>query len=166
MWHPAHRASPRSVRAWLAGSLVLLALPVSATAQSNGGAVPIQDLRFGTLTPGSPTVVSVADAGRAAIEVSGRGQVTVSFQLPTQLQTPQGGLLPVSFGATDGRVQIAGDATIYDFDPRLPYTFKLTGSGGYATVFLGGTALPAWDQRPGEYEGEVTLTVVLSNANT
>jgi hypothetical protein len=150
-----------------AGCLVVLLNPGSASAQGPVAVIPIQGLRFGTLTPGLLSPVSVLDnQGRAGIEVTGRGQVSVSFGLPAGLRTKEGGLLPVFFGASDGRVLIAGNGTVHNFDPRSPYNFVLSGSQGQASVFLGGTASPAITQRPGTYEGEITVTVVISNGNT
>jgi hypothetical protein len=149
----------------MAAALALLAFP--GTVHSQGSVFPIQSLRFGTLIPGLVTTVSAQDGdGRAAIEVRGRGQVTVSFRLPHALSTSSGGNLPLIFGPTDGRAVIAGNGRVHLFDPRSQFGFVLSGSDGQATIYLGGAATPAVTQRPGRYEGEITVTVTISNGTT
>jgi hypothetical protein len=151
----------------VAGLLLVLAYPHPAAAQGAGAAIPVQGLRFGTVLPGQMTQVMVTDnQGRAEIEVLGRGQVTVSFRLPAGLHSSGGGFLPLHFGPLDGRVLVGGSDKIYNFDPRAPFSFALPGSHGQASIFLGGRAAPAATQRPGAYEGEITVTVTIANGNT
>ncbi len=151
----------------VAGCLLFLMHPCPAEAQGSGAAIPVQGLRFGTLTPGMVTQVVVTDnQGRAAIEVIGRGLVTVSFSLPPGLSSAGGGFLPLHFGPLDGRVLIGGSGRIYDFDPRSSFGFPLPGSQGQASIFLGGRAAPTPTQRPGSYDGEITVTVTIASGNT
>jgi hypothetical protein len=151
----------------VAGCLLALAHPSPAQGQGAGAAIPVQGLRFGVLTPGLVTQVQVTDnVGRAAVEVTGRGQVTVSFALPSALRTSGGVDLPLHFGPADGRVLIPGNGRVHGFDPRLPFSFALPASQGQASIFLGGAAAPTPSQRPGAYEGEITVTVTISNGNT
>jgi hypothetical protein len=149
-------------------SLLIVALtPDPALAQGSGAAIPVQGLRFGTLIPGVPAAVSSVDgAGRAAIEVSGRGQITATFTLPAGLRTTGGELLPILFGATDGRIVNASNGNVEIFDPRAEHRFSIGGSQNRATIYLGGTALPAANQTAGEYEGEITLRVTVTSGNT
>ena len=138
-----------------------------AQSQSGYAVLPVQSLRFGTLTPGLPTAVSSADGGRrAAIEVSGRGLVTVRFSLPGSMRSGTGALLPLQFGPADGQVMNVSNGQVTVFDPRQEHRFTVGGSAGRAVVYLGGTAQPAIGQAPGSYEGEITVTVTISSGNT
>jgi hypothetical protein len=111
-------------------------------------------------------VVSPLDGSRrASIELLGAGHVSVSFELPPGLTAGSGGpLLPLRFGATDGRVTFPGSGTVLVFDPAAPVSFTLPQGG--ATVWLGGSAEPASAQPPGAYDAAITVHVVVANSAT
>jgi hypothetical protein len=153
--------------AWLlAALLALLAAPCPATAQGTVSVLPVHGLRFGMLSTGMPTVISPMDASRrATVELVGAGHVTLLFELPQGLRAGDGGaLLPLRFGATDGRVTFPGSGTVLVFDPAAPVSFTLPPGG--ATVWLGGAAEPAAAQPPGAYDAGITVHVVVANPAT
>jgi hypothetical protein len=155
--------------AWLlAALLALLAAPCPAPAQGAVSVLPVQGLRFGMLSTGMPTVISPLDAGRrATVELVGSGHVTLLFELPQGLRAGAGGpLLPLRFGATDGRVTFPGSGTVLVFDPAAPVSFTLPAGQGGATVWLGASAEPAAAQPPGAYEAAITVHVVVANPAT
>ena len=45
------------------------------------------------------------------------------------------------------------------FDPRSPTVVITNSQNGRGSVFVGGTAQPAFNQPPGTYTGVITLTV-------
>lgn len=153
--------------AWLlAALLALLAAPCPAHAQGAVSVLPVQGLRFGMLSTGMPTTISPLDAGRrATVELVGSGHVTLLFELPQGLRAGAGGpLLPLRFGATDGRVTFPGSGTVLVFDPAAPVSFTLPPGG--ATIWLGGSAEPASAQPPGAYDAAITVHVVVANPAT
>ena len=161
----------RGPGAWLCAALLaLLAGPCPARAQGTVSVLPVQGLRFGTLSSGIPTVVSPLDGShRASIELLGAGHVTVSFELPPGLTagTRSGGaLLPLRFGGADGRVTFPGSGKSIVFDPAAPVSFNIPPGLGGATVWLGGSAEPGPRQAPGAYDAGITVTVVVSNSAT
>lgn len=156
----------RQGRAWLAaGLLAVLAQPCSAQARSTVSALPVQGLRFGVLAAGTPSVVSPADATRrAAIDLVGAGQVTVTLRLPAALRTPAGAALPLVFGPTDGRIEFPRSGRVIEFDPAVPVSFAIPPGLGAAQIFLGGAAQPGMRQPPGSYDGVITVHVMVANA--
>jgi hypothetical protein len=154
--------------AWLlAALLALLAAPCPAPAQGTVSVLPVQGLRFGMLSTGMPTVISPLDAGRrATVELVGAGHVTLLLELPQGLRAGGDGgpLLPLRFGATDGRVTFPGSGTVLVFDPAAPVSFTLPAGG--ATIWLGGSAEPASAQPPGAYDAAITVHVVVANPAT
>ena len=151
---------------WLAGlMLAALGQPCFAQARSTVSALPVQGLRFGVLAAGIPSVVDPADAARrAAVELVGGGQVTLVFQLPPALHSPDGAALPLRFGPTDGRVVLPRSDRVIEFDPSVPVQFTIPPGLGAAQIFLGGTAEPGARQPPGRYDGIITVQVVVANA--
>lgn len=155
--------------AWLyAALLALLAGPCPALAQGTVSVLPVQGLRFGTLSSGIPTVVSPLDGSRrASIELVGGGHVTMHFELPAGLVAGSGGpLLPLRFGGTDGRVTFPRSATTLVFDPGQAVSFDIPPGSGGATVWLGGSAEPGPRQPPGTYSASITVNVVVANSAT
>ncbi|HET7463056.1 MAG TPA: hypothetical protein VFJ82_17520 [Longimicrobium sp.] len=165
----AGSALRRGPGAWrLAALLALLAGPCPALAQGTVSVLPVQGLRFGTLSSGIPTVVSPLDGShRASIELVGTGQVTVAFELPAGLTAGAGGaLLPLRFGPADGRVTFPRSGASLVFDPQAPVSFSIPPGSGGATVWLGGSAEPGPRQAPGAYEAAITVNVVVANSAT
>jgi hypothetical protein len=143
---------------------ILLALAACAYplhGQRTPTVTSVRGLAFGTLLPGVPLVVPPADAARSAqfdIRVNNRGLALITFILPPVMTGPAA-TMPLSFGATSAGFSDTGStAGMTLFDPRAPFTGTAS-TNGRATIFLGGTALPAGTQRAGSYTGTVTLTV-------
>jgi len=124
-------------------------------------ALAINDLSFGTVLPGIPSSVSVGDAHRAGrFEIDGPAgaSIRVEFILPAAL-VAGGAVLPVSFGAGDGRaVFSSGSTPAIPFDPHSPLIVAL-GSDGRLFVVLGGTVIPARTEAGGAYSATITMTV-------
>jgi hypothetical protein len=155
--------------AWACLLAAALALPGPCPAQSRGtvSALPVQGLGFGVLAAGIPSPVGPEDAARrAVVELVGSGQVTLTFALPAGLTEPGGAVLPLRFGATDGRIVFPRSSRIIEFDPAAPVTFSIPPGIGGARVFLGGTAEPDARQPPGSYAGTITVHVQVANAAT
>jgi hypothetical protein len=146
---------------------VLLALAASPRPVAAQGAIvliPVQGLRFGVIAPGAPAVVSPLDAaGRAVLELVGSGRVTLTFQLPPALGAGDEARLAVRFGPGDGRITFPGSSRVLEFDPRLPLALEIPAGSGGATVFLGGTVVPAPGQAPHSYDGGITVEVLSGN---
>ncbi|HEX9939615.1 MAG TPA: hypothetical protein VGB15_20940 [Longimicrobium sp.] len=169
----ARRTVPSPLRrgrgAWLTAALLALVTgPCPALAQGTVSVLPVQGLRFGTLSTGVPTVVSPLDGSRrASIELLGAGHVSVSFELPPGLTAGRGGaLLPLRFGAADGRVTFAKGGRSIVFDPAAAVSFNIPPGLGGATVWLGGSAEPGPRQPPGAYSASITVNVVVANPAT
>ena len=126
-------------------------------------AVPQRDLAFGLLMPGVPMQVPVGDAARRAEWLlTGRGNTTVSFVLPSALQGPGGALLPLLFQAGDAgwqRVMSGGGGPgIQTEDPNTPFAVNVP-NRQTVRLFLGGTAQPATTQAAGNYTATVTVII-------
>lgn len=144
--------------------LCFLARP--AAAQGHGGrplrVLGVRSLTFGSLIAGAPTSVLRTDPARSGqFDVTGQnGEVIlVSFSLPSAMTGPGGASLPLAFSGTDAgfsQEQTIGDQVA--FDPRTTYLGTMS-KRGRASIFLGGTAMPAFNQPPGDYSGTVTLTI-------
>ena len=148
-------------------ALLALCAPQGARAQASVSALPVQGLRFGTLSPGLATVVSPDDGGRrASLELVGSGSVTVTFQLPREMEAPDGKRLPLRFGPTDGRIVFPRSTREIVFDPSAPVSFSIPPGSGGATLYLGGAAEPGPRQPPGAYTTSITAWVVVANAAT
>lgn len=123
----------------------------------------VRALAFGTLLPGVPQPVARTDPLRSGqFDVTGRrfSSVQLSFSLPSVMNGPAGATLPLSFSSNDAGYSVSQSVTAQvGFDPRAPFTATLS-HNGRGSVFLGGTARPLPTQRPGSYNGTVTLTVV------
>jgi hypothetical protein len=121
----------------------------------------LRQLDFGTLFPGVPATVLRTDAAfSGAFDMRGtnRAEVSISMTLPAALLGPGGRTLPLQFTAGDAgysQSNTIGAATA--FDPRVPLVTRLA-NNGRLYVWLGGTALPASTQWPGDYNATVTLT--------
>jgi hypothetical protein len=141
--------------------LALAACACPLQGQRTPAVTSVRGLAFGNVLPGVPAVVPPSDAARSAqfdIRVNNRGLALITFILPP-VMIGAGAPLPLSFGATSAGFSATGStAGMALFDPRVPFTGTAS-NNGRATVFLGGTALPAGTQSAGSYTGTVTLTV-------
>lgn len=134
----------------------LLVSPVALRAQT---VVGVQNLSFGNVIPGVPTVVAPTDAVRAGqFRISGviLRNVTISFTLPTVMNGPLGATMPISFANTDG-----GFSTLFQgntpFNPNTPYNETVVFN---ATIVLGGRVNPSPTQRGGSYTANIVMTVI------
>ncbi len=146
------------------GCLCFQARP--AAAQAHGGrpirVLGVRGLTFGILIAGAPTSVLRTDPARSGqfdLTAQNGDVVLVSFSLPSAMTGPGGASLPLAFSGTDAgfsQEQTVGDQVA--FDPRTTYTAAMS-RRGRASIFLGGTAMPAFNQSPGDYSGTITLTI-------
>ena len=146
------------------GCLCFLARPVEA--QGHGGrpirVLGVRGLTFGSLIAGMPTSVLRTDPARSGqfdLSAQNGEVILVSFSLPAAMTGPGGSSLPLTFSGTDAgfsREQTIGDQVA--FDPRSTFMGTMSRQGR-ASIFLGGTAMPAFNQPPGDYSGTVTLTI-------
>lgn len=137
-----------------------------ATVISSLNVIGTNNLQFGTVTPGvnkSVNKITVGFAGEWTISGSTNAEVTVSFDLPTQLATVDSlAFLNIMFSGTDasyddgtgsGQTSPAGVV-----DPNGPSTLNI-GAAGSLMIWIGGTVLPGISQTGGNYAGDVVLTV-------
>lgn len=124
---------------------------------------PLQGLGFGSVVPGIVEVVSTADtARRAEFEVRGARKFTMELALPTEMVSPAGEVMPLSFLPTDGSITWLGfNRPPKAFDPSTPESFNLPTPSAGALIYLGGTVAPDPLQAPGTYSA--TVTVIISN---
>lgn len=145
--------------------LGLVAL-MSAPAAAQGRKIRVDGIRalaFGPLLAGAPAKVVRTDPARSGqfdITAQNNDLVILSFSLPTSMSGPAGTSLPLTFSGSDAgfsQVQSIGDQVA--FDPRQAYVATM-GQQGVSSIFLGGTATPAFNQPPGVYTATITLTVM------
>jgi len=123
----------------------------------------VRGLTFGAVLPASPrhSADRSANSGQFDIRGPNRKQVLLSFVLPAAMIGPGGALMPLSFGAGDAgysQSQLIGSQV--GFDPRQSFTATLS-NNGRGSVFVGGTANPATNQRAGAYTATLTLNVTV-----
>ena len=156
---------------WLPMAIALLVAnsPAPLGAQGGGGGRPltvtgVRGLGFGIVVPGVPQVVPRTDAvGSGQFDIRGpnRGQVSLTFTLPSVMTGPAGAQLPLAFGASDaGYSQSQAIGSQVGFDPQQTFTATLS-NAGRGSVFIGATATPAAGQRAGSYTATLTLTVTV-----
>jgi hypothetical protein len=124
----------------------------------------VRGLTFGAVFPGVPLVVARTDAansGQLDIKGPNRSLVLLTFILPLTMMGPAGAQLPLTFGASDaGYSQSQAIGSQIGFDPKQPFTATLS-NNGRGSVFVGGSANPAANQRAGAYTATLTLTVTV-----
>jgi hypothetical protein len=142
-------------------SLVVAAAPTTSKAQSSSVTLTaLQPLAFGTMVPGVVEAVAVTDAWRrAAVRLDGSGQTLIRFVLPATLSDGKGNTIPLTFGTTSAGYTTPKQASVSTFDPQTGTKINLKSAGGSATVYLGGTAMPAAKERAGTYSGTVVIVV-------
>ncbi len=123
----------------------------------------VNDLAFGTIFPGIPTSVPVADPSRAGLfKIVGAtsGSVRVDFLLPAALISNSGDQLPLEFAHTDGFAGLSRDTPAggLSFDPHQPLIGTL-GPDGRLWLRLGATALPHRPQPNGAYSATIYVSV-------
>lgn len=134
----------------------ITALPVRhASAQYSVSQV--QPLTFGYLTQGLTEIVPYTDTfRRGVVTVDGSGQAWIRVVLPVSLASPQGASIPLQFLVGDVAAQENGKPP-GAFDPATSTRVNL--SKGTASLFVGGRAVPAANQRAGAYSATVTVIV-------
>jgi hypothetical protein len=148
-------------------ALVLgLAMLIAGPARAQGRKIRVDGVRplaFGSLLAGAPTTVrrtDPANSGQFDLTAQNNDVVILSFSLPSSMSGPAGASLPLSFSGSDAGFSASQSiAAQVAFDPRQSYVGMMS-QQGRATVFLGGTAMPAFNQRPGAYSATITLTVM------
>lgn len=129
--------------------------------------VPLADLRFGQLVPGTPaTIAPRTSTGAGKFEIHGlrRAEITFDLTLPTLLRAGAGPYtIPVAFGNTAACHRMTDQQNVCTlFNPSATLTVRLRNRPPPdATVFvwLGGTVSPSPTQFPGIYTATVTATV-------
>ena len=139
---------------------LITASPAAAQITVSG----IRDLAFGGVIRGVATHVAPSDAvksGQFRFVTAIGNQVRLQFTLPTRLNGPSGGRLPISFGTTDGIAVGSGPTSVpVTFNPNSAQTFTIVTSTTI-NVFIGGTVTPAANQTFGAYTNTITLTVTV-----
>jgi hypothetical protein len=125
----------------------------------------IRNLTFGVVLPGVPRVISRTDplnSGQFNIFSDQQGNaIRMTFTLPAAMNGPAGAQIPLVFGAADAGFSATQNINNQiAFDPRAPFTRNLPNTGR-CSVFLGGRANPAANQRAGSYSGTIILTVTV-----
>ncbi len=142
--------------ALVALAVVAAALP-ARRASAQYAVTPVQPLAFGYLTQGVTEVVPFSDTfRRGALNVDGTGQAYIRLVLPTALTSFDGATIPLQFLAGDVASQEAGKAPTA-FDPAASTRVNL--GKGTASLFVGGRAVPAANQRAGLYSATMTIIV-------
>ena len=123
----------------------------------------IKNLAFGLLLAGTPTSVPRTDpvrAGQVNITAQPKSPIIIQVSLPASMNGPAGATLPISFGPNDaGYSALGAIGSQVAFDPRNSTVVITNTSNGRGTLYLGGTASPAFNQQPGNYSGTITITV-------
>ena len=124
----------------------------------------VRGLTYGTVLPGVARIIlrtDPANSGQFDLRGPNRNQVLLSFVLPVAMTGPSGALMPLSFSAGDaGYSQAQTIGSQVGFDPRQPFTATLS-NNGRGSVFVGGRANPATNQRAGGYTATLTLNVTV-----
>ncbi len=124
----------------------------------------VRGLTFGAVLPGVPRIIlrtDPANSGQFDIRGPNNSQLLLSFVLPVAMTGPSGTLMPLSFGAGDaGYSQSQSIGSQVGFDPKQSFTATLS-NNGRGSVFVGGKANPATNQRAGAYTATLTLNVTV-----
>lgn len=123
----------------------------------------IKPLAFGQILGGAPAVVVRTDpvkAGQINLSAQPQSAIILQLTLPSSMTGPLGATLPIVFGANDAGFSAQGAiGSQTAFDPRNSTVVITNSQNGRGSVFIGGTAQPAFNQAPGTYSGVITLTV-------
>jgi hypothetical protein len=143
----------------LALALIVASTLAPARAHAQFAVAQVQPLAFGYLTQGVTEIVPYTDTfRRGVVNVDGSGQAWIRVTLPTSLVSAQGATIPLQFLTGDVAAQESGKPP-GAFDPSTSTRVNL--GKGTATLFIGGRALPAANQRAGVYSA--TMTVLVSS---
>jgi hypothetical protein len=127
--------------------------------------IDVQDLQFGTVTPGAATFLDPqvsANAGKFEIRGAQRAEIAVDITLPVAL-TVGPWSMPISFGANAACHRNRDQqAQCTYFDPSTTLITNIRNRNfpdNLRMIWIGGTVTPPAAQFPGVYRGSVTLTV-------
>ncbi|MCK5125107.1 MAG: hypothetical protein KAR42_02530 [candidate division Zixibacteria bacterium] len=137
-----------------------------ATVVSSLQVIGINNLNFGTVTPGINKTVDKAEVGFAGewqINGTASAEVTIDFTLPVNLITTDSvSTLQINFNTTDASFEdgTGGGQTIPAgvINPRLQSVEDI-GLGGTMSVWIGGQVQPTISQTGGDYAADVVMTV-------
>jgi len=154
-------ARPTAVSAQGTASIQAVA-QVSTTGLS---AARMNDLAFGAVAPGVPTVVdprSSASSGLWEVHGTRNAEIAALFSLPDSLRVGAHAM-PIVFGAQAGcgRDRNQQNQCAY-FDPSAGWVDRIRNNPNPKNtyyIWIGGTVAPAAAQFPGIYTGTITLTV-------
>jgi hypothetical protein len=123
----------------------------------------VKPLAFGQILAGAPVPVLRTDpvrAGQINLSAQPQSQIILQLTLPAAMTGPLGATLPIAFGPNDAGFSALGAITNQAaFDPRSSVVVITNSQNGRGSVYVGGTAQPAFNQAPGTYTGVITLTV-------
>jgi len=152
---------------WSVIGMALLgaALPPVVGAQGKPLTVTgVRGITFGAVFPGVPRVISrtePANSGQIDLKGPNRSDILLTFTLPLTMTGPAGAQMPLAFGSSDaGYSQSQSIGSQVGFDPKQSFTATFS-NNGRGSVFIGGTANPAANQRAGAYAATITLTVTV-----
>jgi len=142
-----------------------------ATVISSLNVLGTNNLQFGTVTPGINKSVnknSVGFAGEWTITGTANAEVSVDFELPVSLATPDSlAFLPVIFNNSDASYDdgTGGGQTapVGAIDPNGPTTLNI-GAGAQLMIWIGGTVIPSVSQTGGDYANDVVLIVAYTGS--
>jgi hypothetical protein len=142
-------------------------IEVTASIPTSVSLVADRNLQLGVLQPGVSETIDPLQSGAGRLVLTGPpgASVYVTFSLPTHLVGVQDSL-PISFDRQSVRLSgtswESGDGKV--LDPNNGFMARIsdgtTGVAGQMALALGCTVNPKRDQRPGDYMGEVRVTVV------
>lgn len=139
---------------------------VSASIQAKGTVIShlavqgLRNLDFGSdLIGGVPTSVSNSSINSGKFEITGKNgrEISIDFDLPSNLSDGFGNNLAISFSSTDAGYYNDGSSLIA-FNPSVGTNANLS-PFGTMQVYLGGTISPTPNQVPGYYSGTVQINL-------
>jgi hypothetical protein len=157
---------PGGIRAQESGTIQAIATVVASLQ-----VIGMNNLNFGSVTPGINKSVSRVDVGFAGewqVNGSPSSQLSIDFTLPTVLYTADSSsTLMIQFNNTDASYDdgTGGGQTIPlgTVDPNGPSVLNL-GVGGSLWFWIGGTVLPTISQTGGDYAADIILTVAYTGS--
>ncbi len=124
----------------------------------------VNDLEFGDVFPGVPKSMDKSQLGAAEFSVTGNAgdEITIEFILPNYMTTSSGHSMRLVFASDDLAMDsIASPSQASPLaDDLNPYIIQTYGIGANGlSIWLGGKAVPALVQQPGDYTADITITV-------
>lgn len=148
---------PPPLTTTLLAALLGGALSSAAAAQV---VMPSQPLDFGQIIAGVTEVVPPTDVtrrGDITIQGTSTGDASLTLVLPTELQSPDGTMIPLQFLAGDVLFQQPQGGRI-DVNLTGPTTVRLHNRRP-GHLYLGGRAIPSVGQRAGSYSATIVVVV-------